>query len=83
MGGWAGGQSCLPSAIMALNEVNLNASILPKYRIILNWFNSEVSRCEKIRLDKVGKYFHLNIFFYNFKVQPRQRYKQPVRNDFP
>lgn len=41
IGGWPGGQSCLPSAIMALNEVNLNASILPDYKINLNWFNSE------------------------------------------
>lgn len=42
VGSWSGGQSCLPSAIMALNEVNLNASILPNYRLNLNWFNSEV-----------------------------------------
>jgi hypothetical protein len=42
IGGWPGGQSCLPSAIMALNEVNLNTSILPDYKINLNWFNSEV-----------------------------------------
>lgn len=42
VGGWPGGQSCLPSAIMALNEVNLNSSILPNYRVNLNWFNSEV-----------------------------------------
>jgi hypothetical protein len=41
VGGWPGGQSCLPSAIMALNEVNLNASILPDYRLNMNWFNSE------------------------------------------
>ena len=41
VGGWPGGQSCLPSAIMALNEVNLNASILASYRVNLNWFNSE------------------------------------------
>ena len=42
VGGWPGGQSGLPSAIMALNEVNLNPSILPNYRLNLNWFNSEV-----------------------------------------
>lgn len=42
VGGWPGGQSCLPSAIMALNQVNLNESILPNYRLKLNWFNSEV-----------------------------------------
>jgi hypothetical protein len=43
VGGWPGGQACLPSAIMALNQVNLNESILPEYRLNLNWFNSEVS----------------------------------------
>lgn len=43
IGGWPGGQCGLPSAIMALNDVNLNASILPNYRINLNWFNSEVN----------------------------------------
>lgn len=42
VGGWPGGQSCLPSAIMALNQVNLNKSMLPNYRLKLNWFNSEV-----------------------------------------
>ena len=41
VGGWPGGQACLPSAIMALNEVNLNADVLPAYRLELNWFNSE------------------------------------------
>lgn len=41
VGGWPGGQACLPSAIMALNEVNTKASILPNYRLNLNWFNSE------------------------------------------
>ncbi|CAF0750938.1 unnamed protein product [Brachionus calyciflorus] len=41
VGSWPGGQSCLPSAIMALNEINLNRSILPNYRLNLNWFNSE------------------------------------------
>lgn len=44
VGGWPGGQACLPSAIMALNEVNMNASILPGYKLNLNWFNSEVRR---------------------------------------
>jgi hypothetical protein len=42
IGSWPGGQACLPSAIIALNKVNLNASILPEYRLNLNWFNSEV-----------------------------------------
>ena len=42
VGGWPGGQACLPSAIMALNEVNLNHSMLPGYRLNLKWFNSEV-----------------------------------------
>jgi hypothetical protein len=42
IGGWPGGQSCLPSAIIALNEINLNPTILPGYRLSLNWFNSEV-----------------------------------------
>ena len=42
VGGWPGGQACLPSAIMALNEVNLNAKVLPGYKLELNWFNSEV-----------------------------------------
>lgn len=41
IGDWPGGQSCLPSAIMALNEVNLNPSVLPGYKLELNWFNSE------------------------------------------
>nr|QVK45716.1 G protein-coupled receptor [Proales similis] len=39
--GWPGGQACLPSAIMALNQVNTNTSILPEYRLELEWFNSE------------------------------------------
>jgi hypothetical protein len=43
VGGWPGGQACLPSAIMALNEVNLNANVLPGYKLELNWFNSEVN----------------------------------------
>ena len=42
VGGWPGGQACLPSAIMALNEINSNATILPEYKLNLNWFNSEV-----------------------------------------
>ena len=42
VGGWPGGQACLPSAIMALNEVNLNTKVLPGYKLVLNWFNSEV-----------------------------------------
>ncbi len=43
IGGWPGGQACLPSAIMALNEVNLNTNILSNYRLKLTWYNSEVS----------------------------------------
>jgi len=43
IGGWPGGQSCLPSAILALNEINLNPTILAGYRLNLNWFNSEVN----------------------------------------
>ena len=42
-GSWPGGQTCLPSAIMALNEVNLNENILSNYRLNLMWYNSEVS----------------------------------------
>ena len=44
IGGWPGGQACLPSAIMALNEVNLNENILQNYRLNLKWYNSEVSK---------------------------------------
>ena len=43
IGGWPGGQACLPSAIMALNEVNLNTNILSNYKLKLTWYNSEVS----------------------------------------
>lgn len=48
VGGWPGGQACLPSAIMALNEINMNASILPGYKLNLNWFNSEVRRRHRL-----------------------------------
>lgn len=44
IGSWPGGQSCLPSAIMALNEINLNTRILPNYKLTLTWYNSEVSK---------------------------------------
>ena len=56
IGGWPGGQSCLPSAIMALNEINLNPTILPGYRLNLNWFNSEVIS------------IFIYIFFYWLKI---------------
>jgi len=54
VGGWPGGQACLPSAIMALNEVNLNKNVLPGYKLELNWFNSEV-KSYNYNLQKLNK----------------------------
>lgn len=62
---------------MALNEVNLNPSILPSYRINLIWFNSEVNKTIK-SLSK--RRFNPDFLF---KVRSRQRDKQSVRNDLP
>jgi hypothetical protein len=65
VGSWPGGQSCLPSAIMALNEVNLNDSILPGYRLNLDWYNSEVSfNYNKFHSDKnIGRTINHSLFF--------------------
>lgn len=43
-GGWPGGQACLPSAQMALEDVNSRRDILPDYELRLDHRDSEVSR---------------------------------------
>lgn len=68
IGGWPGGQSCLPSAIMALNEVNLNTSILPDYKINLNWFNSEVCLVFFIFVIHLNSTEQFNYWFYFYLV---------------
>lgn len=42
-GGWQGGQGCLPAARMALNDVNAEPYLLPGYRLVLHWNDSQVS----------------------------------------
>lgn len=42
-GGWQGGQGCLPAARMALNDVNDEPYLLPGYRLVLHWNDSQVS----------------------------------------
>lgn len=42
-GGWPGGQACLPSAQMALEDVNNRGDILPEYELRLDHRDSEVS----------------------------------------
>ena len=42
-GGWQGGQGCLPAARMALNDVNNEAYMLPGYKLVLHWNDSQVS----------------------------------------
>lgn len=49
--GWLGGQGCLPAAMMALEDVNNNNSILVGYELSLTWNNS-----------KVINYFYVNIY---------------------
>lgn len=42
-GGWQGGSACLPAAQMALDDVNKAGTLLPGYRLVLHWNDSEVS----------------------------------------
>ena len=39
--GWLGGQGCLPSAVMALNDINSNHPIINQYKLTLHWNNSQ------------------------------------------
>lgn len=41
-GGWAGGLGCLPAALMAFDDVNNRADLLPGYYLNLHWNDSEV-----------------------------------------
>jgi gamma-aminobutyric acid type B receptor len=41
-GGWAGGQACLPAALLALDDVNADPRLLPGYNITLHHHNSKV-----------------------------------------
>ena len=43
-GGWQGGQGCLPAARMALNDVNAEPYLLPGYRLVLHWNDSQVGQ---------------------------------------
>ncbi|OQV25760.1 Gamma-aminobutyric acid type B receptor subunit 1 [Hypsibius exemplaris] len=40
-GGWAGGVGCYPAAEMALEHVNTQSDLLPGYRLVLHWNDSE------------------------------------------
>ena len=40
--GWVGGQGCLPAAMMALQDVNNDRTILDGYYLDLKWNNSQV-----------------------------------------
>lgn len=44
-GGWQGGAACLPAAQMALDDVNKAGTLLPGYRLVLHWNDSEVEKC--------------------------------------
>lgn len=46
-GGWLGGQGCLPAALMALDDVNAEPNILPGYKLMMPFFDSQVSKNKK------------------------------------
>lgn len=53
-GGWPGGQACLPSAQMALEDVNSRRDILPDYELRLDHRDSEVSQSPTCPSAQVG-----------------------------
>uniref|UniRef100_A0A061QLL2 Gamma-aminobutyric acid type B receptor subunit 2 n=1 Tax=Cupiennius salei TaxID=6928 RepID=A0A061QLL2_CUPSA len=40
-GGWLGGQGCLPAALMALDDVNAESNLLPGYKMMMPFFDSQ------------------------------------------
>lgn len=48
-GGWLGGQGCLPAALMALDDVNAEPNILPGYKLMMPFFDSQVSYVFKLK----------------------------------
>ncbi|XP_074654114.1 gamma-aminobutyric acid type B receptor subunit 1-like [Tubulanus polymorphus] len=42
-GSWAGGQGCLPSALLALDDINNQTDILPEYRLEMVYNDSQCS----------------------------------------
>lgn len=74
--GWAGGQACLPAALMALDDINNRHDVIPGYKLVLHGHknDSRVRRESFFICMMIGEWS-------NFSVPTRPCSKNYVRAD--